>query len=142
MIKLESIRTLRENDDIPDYHHIITELDLVKYCGAADDYSAPHWDHVYMVEHGFTGVIVHGWFTFAVMCRAVTNLASPEICDISRYAVRYRRPTLPGALCCGGKVVRVRDEEGRAAVDLDLWAKDAAGNVTTTATMTLLAALA
>ena len=134
MSQISSIAEIAPGATVPELSRTITPLDLVKYCGGSDDYAPQHWDHLYMTEHGFPGVIVHGWFTFAVMCKAVTDWIPLEAADIVHYAVRYHKTTLPGAVSCGGEVASVSDD-GRA--ELTLWAKDAAGVVTTTASMTL-----
>ena len=134
MPKVASIAQLAPGSVVPELSQTITTHDLVKYCGAADDYARQHWDHLYMTEHGFPGVIVHGWYTFAVMCKAVTDWIPLEIADIATYAVRYHRMTRPGAVSCGGEVASI-SASGR--VELKLWAKDADGAVTTTASMTL-----
>jgi acyl dehydratase len=135
MQKISSISEISPGLGIPELSRTISTLDLVEYCAGSDDYSHQHWDHLYMTERGFPGVIVHGWFTFAVMCQAVTNWIPLEIADIAHYAVRYHKSTLPGVVSCGGEVVEVNKQGGRA--ELKLWARDAAGDVTTTASMTV-----
>jgi len=90
-----------------------------------------------MVERGFSDVIVHGWFTFAIMCQAVTNWIPLEIADITKYAVRYHKVTYPGTLSFGGEVVQTSAEHGVDRAELKLWAKDADGEVTTTASLTV-----
>ena len=134
---VSSITDLAPGAQVPVLARTITPLDLVKYCGASDDYAQQHWDHLYMVEHGFPGVIVHGWFTFGVMCQAVTNWIPREIADVSHYGVRYHRTTLPGELSCGGEITEITRQDGKARADLKLWARDGEGALTTTASMTL-----
>lgn len=126
-----------EGQDIPELAMEVDRLTLVKYAGASDDYTYVHWDHPKMIELGFPDVVAHGWLTFAYMCRAVTEWAPAEIADIKSYAVRYRRPTYPGVVTCGGTVTGRRREGDAELIDLDLWSKDANGVVTTTAKMTL-----
>lgn len=118
----------------------IDTLMMVKYCGASDDYAPVHWNHPMMVDQGFPGVVVQGWLTFAYMTQAVTNWIPLEVADVAKYAVRYRKPSFPGAMTVGGVVLDRRKEDGKKLVDLELWAKDADGAVTTTATMTLVSA--
>ena len=134
---IRSFADVAEGQEIPVLATEIDRLALVKYAGASGDFTYVHWDHPRMVALGFPDVVVHGWLTFAHMCRAVTDWAPPEIADIRTYAVRYRKPTYPGSFTCGGRVVRRRQEAGAELLDLELWARDGQGETTTTATMTL-----
>lgn len=137
MTKIASLAEVREGQDVPPLEVVAGRDALVRYAGASDDYAYQHWDHPRMVELGFEDVVVHGWLTFAYMTRAVTDWIPREVADIREFAVRYRKTTLPGPIECGGQVVRVRDGDAGLLVDLDLWAKDGRGELTTTATMTL-----
>ena len=58
---------------IPTLEVEIDRADLIRYAGAADDYVRQHWDHPFMIASGYPDVVVHGWLTFAHMCRAATN---------------------------------------------------------------------
>lgn len=136
-MKIASFDQLAAGAAIPER---LTELDtlaFVKYCGAADDYARQHWDHLWMVENGFHGVVGHGWLTFAHMCRAVTDFIPLEIADIKSYAVRYHKPLLPGVLRCGGQVVELSTQGARGLAKLSLWARDPQDLVIATSPMTL-----
>ena len=132
-----SFDAITEGHEVPDIEVTIERADLVKYAGAADDYSYQHWDHPKMTSLGFPDVVAHGWLTFAHMARAVTDWIPQEAADITDFAVRYRRPTFPGTITCGGAVKARRREAGADLLDLELWSRNADGEVTTTATMTL-----
>jgi acyl dehydratase len=114
----------------------ITREDLVRYAGGADDYVRQHWDHPFMIESGFPDVVVHGWLTFAHMCRAVEAWLTPEEARIAQFSVRYLAPTYPGPLSCGGEVVSRQCD----SIIVGLWASDVHGNRTTRAEMTLVRA--
>lgn len=136
-MKIASFEQLAAGETIPE---LLTELDtlaFVKYCGAADDYARQHWDHLWMVENGFQGVVGHGWLTFAHMCQAVTNFIPLEIADIKSYSVRYHKPLLPGVLRCGGQVVELSTGGPRGLAKLSLWARDREDRVIATSPMTL-----
>jgi acyl dehydratase len=137
MSQIAAFADVHEGQQLPELEMTIDRLSLVKYAGASDDYSFQHWDHPRMTAQGFPDVVAHGWLTFGYMCRAVNDWAPPEIADIQAFAVRYRRPTFPGRVVCGGRVVKTREENGQRLADLDLWARNGDGEVTTTATMTL-----
>jgi len=136
-VKIASFSQLSVGQSIPE---LLTELDtlaFVEYCGASDDYGRQHWDHLWMVDHGFQGVVGHGWLVFAYMCQAVTNFVPLEIADIKSYAVRYHKPLLPGALRCGGEIVELSIDGPRRRAKLSLWARDGEGRVIATSPMTL-----
>jgi acyl dehydratase len=120
-------------DAVPPLTVTIDRLALIKYAGAADDYVREHWDHPYVVAKGYPDVIVHGWLTYAHMCRAVTDWISPRLATFVRYGVRYHRPLHPGTLVCGGRVVQVSDD----AIELALWGRNGAGEQVATGTAML-----
>ena len=137
MPRIASFDELFEGQEVPELVREVDTLTFVKYCGAADDYARPHWDHLYMTGQGFPGVVGHGWLTFAYMCQAVTSWIPLEIADIRRYAVRYHRPALPGPIRCGGTVLQKSVEGGRAQAKLTLWAKDGDGVTIASSPMTV-----
>jgi acyl dehydratase len=113
---------LFEGEELPPLEREIDTQQLVRFAGAANDYAPPHWDHLYMVERGFDGVIVHGWLTASVMLQVVTRWLPAESLDIKRYSVRYLQPSRPGRATYGGRVVRRYEEGEQCLVDLELWA--------------------
>ncbi|MDP3175865.1 MAG: MaoC/PaaZ C-terminal domain-containing protein [Phenylobacterium sp.] len=137
MTPISHINELVLGQAIPELVHTITTADLVRYAGASDDYAPQHWDHLYMSERGFPGVIVHGWFTFALMCRAATDWISPETADVASYAVRYHTVTLPGEIHLGGEVIALMIDGDERTADLKLWAKNTTGVMTTSGTLSL-----
>lgn len=136
-MKIESFDELFVGQIVPELLKKLDTLSFVEYCGASDDYARQHWDHLWMLEQGFSGVVGHGWLTFAYMCQAVTNFIPVEIADIRSYAVRYHKPTLPGVLRCGGEVLELSENAERQCAKLTLWAKDSADAVIATSPMTL-----
>jgi acyl dehydratase len=132
---IASLAELREGETLPVIEMEIDRLQLVKYCGASGDFNPQHWNQEYMREAGFDGAIVHGWLTFAHMCRAVRSRIPREVADPAHYLVRYHAVLYPGALSCGGEVVRV----GAGEADLILWARNGAGEKVASATMTVRA---
>ena len=136
-MKIESFNQLSVGQSIPELLAELDTLAFVKYCGASDDYGRQHWDHLWMVEHGFQGVVGHGWLAFAYMCQAVTNFVPLEIADIKSYAVRYHKPLLPGVLRCGGEIVELSIGGPHKQAKLSLWARDWEGRVIATSPMTL-----
>jgi acyl dehydratase len=128
--------TPKAGDTLPVYEREVTTEQLVRYAGASNDFSRQHWDHVFMVENGFPGVIIHGWFTFAIMCEAVARWLPPEEAAIGSFKVRYHRTHAPGLVRCGGEVVSV-DAAIAGEIVVSVWAEDGAGDKTTSATISL-----
>jgi acyl dehydratase len=128
--------TLKPGDAIPVYEREVTPEQLVRFAGASGDFARQHWDHVFMIEHGFPGVIIHGWLTFAIMSETVSRWLPPEEFEITSFKVRYHRTHAPGLVRCGGEVVSVgKGKEGEIVVAL--WAESGEGKATTTATVCL-----
>ena len=78
---MSSFEKIQAGDNVPLFERVVDTEQLVRYAGASGDFSRQHWDHEYMVNQGFPGVIVHGWLTFAIMCEAVARWIPPESCD-------------------------------------------------------------
>jgi acyl dehydratase len=114
-------------DRLPDLPFEIKGADIVRFAGAVDDYADPHWNHPFMVAHGLPGVIVHGWFTFSVMCKVVEQWFPPQVADYREFSVRYTRTNLAGN---GRYAASVREKSvanGEQRVMLDLWAENDQG---------------
>jgi acyl dehydratase len=126
-LKIQSFGDIQEGQELPPVQRAIDRLQLIKFAGAVDDYSAPHWDHLYMVQNGFSGVIVHGWLTFAVMCQAVSRWIPLELVDFKSFAVRYLKPNLPGTALYGGRVTRKAELGSLREAELEIWADSADG---------------
>jgi acyl dehydratase len=139
MKAMTSLAGLREGQKIPVLEVEIDRAALVRYAGASDDYAYQHWDHPKMVELGFPDVVVHGWLTFAHMVRAVSEWIPRELAEVATYAVRYRKPTFPGRITCGGRILGIHPGTDGPRIELELWSRDAGGEITTTASMRLQA---
>jgi acyl dehydratase len=122
MQKLNSYDDLATGMLMPVLHREIDRQQLIRFAGAVDDYAEPHWDHLYMVQRGFPGVIVHGWLTFAVMCQVVSAWIPLELADLTRFSVRYFKPNLPGPASYGGRVVAKTVLPDSREAELEIWA--------------------
>ncbi len=122
MMNILSVDELKPGMMLPVQQRNIDRQQLIRFAGAVDDYAAPHWDHQFMVAAGFSGVIVHGWLTFAVMCQVVSQWIPLERADMTKFSVRYLKPNMPGPCNYGGQVTAtVITEAGRQA-QLEIWA--------------------
>jgi acyl dehydratase len=122
MPDIQSFNDVQEGMQLPRTERTIDRVQLVKFAGAVDDYAAPHWDHLYMVQNGFSGVIVHGWLTFSVMCQAVSRWIPLELVDFKSFAVRYLKPNMPGVAHYGGQVTRKAEQGSQRQVEIEIWA--------------------
>ena len=120
MHPIQSFADLQPGQLLPTLTRDIDRQQLIKFAGAVDDYAAPHWDHLYMRQLGFPGVIVHGWLTFAVMCQTVNAWVALEIADLTDFSVRYLKPNMPGPANYGGRVASVTAADKRGAT-LEIW---------------------
>jgi acyl dehydratase len=127
MPDIQSFNDVQEGMQLPRIERTIDRVQLVKFAGAVDDYAAPHWDHLYMVQNGFSGVIVHGWLTFSVMCQAVSRWIPLELVDFKGFAVRYLKPNMPGVAHYGGQVTRKAEQGSQRQVEIEIWADSADG---------------
>jgi len=125
--RTQPFESLRAGDELPVVERTIDAQQLIRFAGAANDYSRPHWDHAYMVEQGFPGVIVHGWLTVSVMFQAVTAWIPLETADFRRFQVRYLQPNLPGRAFYRGRVTGKSVQDASRLLELEVWAETAAG---------------
>jgi acyl dehydratase len=123
---------------LPPLERTPTKAQLVRYAGAEDDYMPVHFDHHYALAAGQTGVINHGWLTYAILLQVVTDWAPPQVASIVTTRCRYVRPAYPGqAVSCQAEVVAMSTAGGRRLVDVEATATNPAGEVTTRASVTL-----
>jgi acyl dehydratase len=94
---------LAAGDTLPVLAETITPEAIIRYCGAAEDYSRPHWDDRFIRDSGFEGIIVHGWLTMAHLCRAAAQWFPIEAADITGYSVRYHKTVYPALSAMAGR---------------------------------------
>jgi acyl dehydratase len=112
--------------------------DLVRYCGAASDFSPIHFDEPYAKKRGMTGVIVQGLFKAACLGQMLTDWAGPKGW-VKKIATKYQRVNLPDQpLTCQGKVLRKFVEGDAHFVEVEMWTLNEKGQVTTTGQATVL----
>ena len=112
--------------------HVTTPTQLVRYAGAAQDFSSIHFDANYAQERGFPTVIVHGFLKAAFLAELAVEWAGPGSW-FRRFGAKYQGIDIVGApIVCRGRVQEVWRPERRIA--LDLWTVNEEGKTTTTAT--------
>jgi acyl dehydratase len=123
--------SVRAGTELPASVHVTTTAQLVKYAGAANDYSGIHYDQEYARERGFPGVIVHGFLKAGLLASLATEWAG-DGAWLSSFSARYVGLDVVGApIVCRGRVDDVAAD--RTSVTLELWTENADGAVTTRA---------
>ncbi len=118
--------------ELPPRVHTTTAAQLVRYAGAAQDFSGIHYDVDYARRRGFDGVIVHGLLKAAFLAELGQDWAGDGAWYRS-FGARYSGTDLVGApITCRGRVSSIDAAAGH--VGLELWTENAAGRTTTTAT--------
>lgn len=114
--------------------HVPTRAQLVRYAGAAHDFSAIHYDDAYARWRGFSNVIVHGFLKAGFLAELALDWAGPESW-FSSFAATYRGVDLVGTpIVCRGIV---KDLPGPGQVGVELWTEGEQGQRTTTAEGTI-----
>lgn len=118
--------------ELPTVVRFTTTSQLVRYAGAANDYSGIHYDLDYAIERGFPNVIVHGFLKAAFLSELACEWGGPGSWLI-KYSARYKGIDIVGApIMCRGRVIDFAPDE--LQVSLELWTENADGVRTTAAT--------
>lgn len=118
--------------ELPARVQTTTAAQLVRYAGAARDFSGIHYDVDYARRRGFDGVIVHGFLKAAFLAELGREWAGTDSWYRS-FGARYSGTDLVGRpITCRGRVTDIDGDAGR--ISLDLWTQNVDGRTTTTAT--------
>ena len=104
-------------DDLPELvRGPVSEIDLVRYAGAAGDFNPIHTVPRVAQEAGLEGVIAHGMLVMAYAGQMIVNWAGPG--TLRRFKVRFSGMTRPGeTLVCRGNVTSVQEVGGQGMVE-------------------------
>jgi acyl dehydratase len=126
------IRAIEVGQELTPVVHFTSTAQLVRYAGAANDYSGIHYDLEYARERGFPHVIVHGFLKASFLAELACEWAGAGSW-LRRFSARYHGIDVVGApIVCRGRVTAVWPEE--RALSLELWTENAEGVRTTAAT--------
>jgi acyl dehydratase len=118
--------------ELPARVHTTTAAQLVRYAGAAQDFSGIHFDVDYARRRGFDGVIVHGLLKAAFLAELGQDWTGGQ-CWYRSFGARYSGTDLVGApITCRGRVTSI--DPVAAQIGLELWTQNTRGRTTTTAT--------
>jgi acyl dehydratase len=111
----------------------LTRQDIVRYAGAACDFSPLHYDQPFVEAAGLPTVVVMGMFTAAMASRCITDFAGAG--QVRNYKVRFVARIYPGdTINCAGKVTRKFEADGERLVEGELIVTNQKGEVALTAT--------
>jgi acyl dehydratase len=111
--------------------------DLVRWAGAANDFTTFHFDPEAARSRGFDGPVVHGTFQATQLARLLTEWLGPQA-RLRELSCRYRRPVIVGTpMVCGAEVKAVEPDGAGSVVTFDVWTESPPGEVTTTGTATV-----
>lgn len=121
--------------ELPVRVHTTTAAQLVRYAGAAHDFSAIHYDVDQARARGFGGVIVHGFLKAGFLAELARDWAGHGAWYRS-FSARYAGVDLVGApIVCRGRVSAL--DTDLSQVGVELWTIDVDGHRTTTAIGTI-----
>ena len=121
--------------ELPARVHTTTAAQLVRYAGAAHDFSGIHYDVDYARRRGFDGVIVHGFLKAAFLAQLGQDWVGSGAW-YRNFGARYTGTDLVGApIICRGRVTGLDEASGQ--VSLELWTENVDRRRTTTATGTI-----
>jgi acyl dehydratase len=119
-------------DELPPLAKTPDREQLVKYAAGSGDFNPLHFDADFPQARAIGANIVHGRMKYAAMAQLVSDWLAHRGW-IRRITAQYRGMDNAGAtFTCRGKVVDVRDEDGRRIVEVEVWTEDEKGNPTTT----------
>lgn len=127
-MKLEDIEV---GQRLPVRVHTPTRAQLVRYAGAARDFSPVHFDESYARTRGFPDVIVHGFLKAGFLAELARAWAG-ETSWFRSFEATYRGFDIAGApIICRGTVTDV--DVPLLRLHLELWTENTSGTRTTTA---------
>jgi len=129
---------MRSHGFARDYYRKHPGAFVTNELGVPDLSERVHWDAGFAQQVGVAAPYDYGGQRYAWMGHLVTNWMGDNG-FLRRLKVEFRRFNIIGdTTWCRGKVLETRLEEGQIAVDLELWAHDQRGEVTTRGEATVL----
>jgi acyl dehydratase len=106
----------------------ITQVQLIRYAGAAGDFNQIHTVPAYAKEAGLDGTIAHGMLIMGILGQMVTDWAGVK--NVVKYGVSFKSITRPGdVLTAKGTVKRKFEQDGARFIDCALQVEDEKGDV-------------
>jgi acyl dehydratase len=124
--------------ELPPLIRVPTRAQLVRYAGAANDYSPIHFDDDNARERGFDSVIVHGLLKAAFLGELLERWSADRGGWVQSMRTEYRGVDLPGApLVCRARVETTSWDGAAGFAELSLWVERADGSRSTRGSATI-----
>jgi len=123
--------------ELPERSHAPDSVALFAYNAAIWNLHRIHYDHAWATQQeGHPGLVIDGPLQGDWLAQCVTNWLADRW-RVERFRYRNRRVACLGdSLCAGGRIIAA-DESGRR-LEISLWLKNAAGEVTAEGSATVL----
>jgi acyl dehydratase len=116
---------------LPPVKKTVSTRQLVMYAGASGDFVPIHYDKDKAAAAGHPKVVVHGALKSAFLAQVITDWMG-ETGRLLELSIQYRGVDYPDdPLTCRGRVTAVRRQGAQGHVELEVWAENGQGQVTT-----------
>ena len=123
------LNNLKVGDSIPEItFDEISQVQLIKYAGAAGDFNPIHTVPKYAKEAGLDGTIAHGMLVMGMLGKLVSDWAGVK--NIIKYGVSFKSKTIPGdILTAKGEIKKITETDDGTLVDCKVYIQDSNGDV-------------
>ena len=129
---------VREEMEIVSLEKVATSRALAMYCAAYEDFTEIHYDKDAAQKAGWPNPVVPGLLASAYLAQMLTNWITPEGA-IKKLKANYRRPQFAGEkITCKGKVTAKWIDGKDHFVECEIFAENAAGEMTTLGTAVVI----
>lgn len=123
------ISKLKVGDVIPEItFDEITQVQLIKYAGAAGDFNQIHTVPSYAKEAGLDGTIAHGMLVMGMLGKLISDWSGVK--NVTKYGVSFKSKTVPGdILTAKGEIKKITPNDGFTLVDCKVFIEDSKGDI-------------
>ena len=115
-----------------------TNMQLVKWAGAAEEYNPIHYDKDFALSHRLPGLIIHGPLKFNFLGQMMTNWIGDQGV-LRKLECNHRGMNYPNEdLICKGKVSKKYVEKGEHIVECEVWVENLKGDRTAPGTAVVI----
>lgn len=123
------ISKLNVGDIIPEMtFDELTQVQLIKYAGAAGDFNPIHTVPSYAKEAGLDGTIAHGMLIMGMLGKLISDWSG--IKNVVKYGVSFKSKTVPGdILTAKGEIKKITQNDGHTLINCKVFIEDALGDI-------------
>jgi acyl dehydratase len=123
--------------ELPSLVKYPTTMQLVKFAGASGDYYQIHYDKDFALANGLPGVIVHGWLALSFLGQMVTDWLGDKGTLLKLDGSYKGMNKVHEEIFCYGRIKRKYEQDGKALVQIEIWAENPQGDKTVTGSATV-----